>query len=135
MGNPYTPQLNGIVERKNRSIIETIRTLITDGGVVIKFWQYAAKTAEYLLNRLPTKTNKEKKSPYEIVCKKVPDLSNLHPFGCIVMAYRNKEIRSILAATKRLRGIAKIGPIADIGILLGFTETGYLIYDIETEKT
>ncbi|XP_074379364.1 retrovirus-related Pol polyprotein from transposon TNT 1-94 isoform X2 [Apium graveolens] len=52
---PYTPQQNGVVERKNRTIMEMARCLLHDKGLPKKFWAEAANTAVFLLNRLPTK--------------------------------------------------------------------------------
>ncbi len=92
-GTPYTPKLNGITERKNRTIIEKVRALLAEGGgVETKYWPFAAKTAEKILNITPSKTTDEFTSPHHIVYKKPPDLTRLHPFGCIIMVHKPKEV-------------------------------------------
>ncbi|XP_075079879.1 uncharacterized protein LOC142165163 [Nicotiana tabacum] len=48
---PRTPQKNGIVERKNRSLEEMARTMLIDSGIATNFWAEAVNTACYLVNR------------------------------------------------------------------------------------
>lgn len=52
---PYTPQQNGVSERKNRSIMEMTRCLLHEKELPKKLWAEAANTAVFLLNRLPTR--------------------------------------------------------------------------------
>ena len=52
---PYTPQQNGVVERKNRTIMEMTRCLLHEKELPKSFWAEAANTTVFLLNRLPTK--------------------------------------------------------------------------------
>ncbi|XP_070008138.1 uncharacterized protein [Nicotiana sylvestris] len=47
---PRTPQKNGIVERKNRSLEEMARTMLIDSGIATNFWAEAVNTACYLVN-------------------------------------------------------------------------------------
>ncbi|CAL5377981.1 unnamed protein product [Camellia sinensis] len=61
---PYTPQQNGVVERKNRKIMEMTRCLLHDQGLPKKFWAEVVNTVVLLLNRLPTKAL-QKKTPFE----------------------------------------------------------------------
>ncbi|KAH9750688.1 hypothetical protein KPL71_013969 [Citrus sinensis] len=61
---PYTPQQNGVVERKNRTLMEMARSLLCDKGLPKKFWAEAVNTVVFLLNRLPTKAL-QKKTPFE----------------------------------------------------------------------
>ncbi|KAK9073804.1 hypothetical protein SSX86_006398 [Deinandra increscens subsp. villosa] len=49
---PYTPQQNGVAERKNRTLIETARTMLSDAHLPIKFWSEAVHTACHVLNRV-----------------------------------------------------------------------------------
>ena len=50
----YTPQQNGVAERKNKYLIEIIRTLLIHGNVPEKFWGDAILTTCYLINRMPS---------------------------------------------------------------------------------
>jgi len=52
---PYTPQQNGLSERKNRSIMEMIRCMLHEKELPKKLWAEAASTAVFLLNRLPSR--------------------------------------------------------------------------------
>lgn len=51
---PYTPQQNGVAERKIRHITETARTLLHHMHVPHRFWSHAILTSTYLINRLPS---------------------------------------------------------------------------------
>ncbi|KAL9996280.1 putative RNA-directed DNA polymerase [Helianthus debilis subsp. tardiflorus] len=51
---PYTPQQNGVAERKNRTLIETARTMLADSKLPINFWGEAVSAACYTLNRVLT---------------------------------------------------------------------------------
>lgn len=53
---PYTPQQNGVVERKNRLVMEMARSLLKSMEIPGVFWAEAVRHAVYLLNRLPTKS-------------------------------------------------------------------------------
>lgn len=52
---PYTPQQNGVVERRNRIVMNIARSLLKSKRVPGRFWGEAVRHAVYLLNRLPTK--------------------------------------------------------------------------------
>jgi transposase InsO family protein len=52
---PYTPQQNGVAERKNRHILETARALLLGSHVPSRHWTDAVVTAVHLLNRMPSK--------------------------------------------------------------------------------
>ncbi|KAJ9565193.1 hypothetical protein OSB04_001159 [Centaurea solstitialis] len=77
---PYTPQQNGVSERKNRTLKEMVNSMLTYSGLSDGFWGEAMLTACYLLNRVPNKRNKI--TPYELWHKKVPKLSYLRVWGC-----------------------------------------------------
>ncbi|CAH9116043.1 unnamed protein product [Cuscuta europaea] len=51
---PYSPQQNGVVERRNQTILEMARCVLKGMGMPTMFWGEAVKTAVYILNRSPT---------------------------------------------------------------------------------
>ncbi|GJS71708.1 zinc finger, CCHC-type containing protein, partial [Tanacetum coccineum] len=61
---PYTPQQNGVAERKNRALKEMLNSLLSYSGLSEGLWGEAMLTACYLLNRVPNKRNKT--TPYEL---------------------------------------------------------------------
>ena len=50
----YTPQQNGVVERKNRTLIETARTMLVESQLPVRFWTKVVASACYTLNRVLT---------------------------------------------------------------------------------
>ncbi|TLX65758.1 transposase family protein, partial [Labilibacter sediminis] len=77
---PRTPQQNGVAERKNRTLIETARTMLADSKLPITFWAEAVNTACYTLNRVLT-VKKHNKTCYELINNRKPNLQFLEPFG------------------------------------------------------
>ncbi|KAJ9552454.1 hypothetical protein OSB04_016499 [Centaurea solstitialis] len=53
---PYTPQMNGVSERRNRTLLDMVRSMMCHSTLPISFWGHALKTAAHILNRAPTKT-------------------------------------------------------------------------------
>lgn len=76
---PYTPQQNGVAERKNRSLVEMARCMLLDARLPLTFWAEAVNTANYLQNRLPTKAIEA--TPYELWNKKRPGTYHFRTFG------------------------------------------------------
>ena len=50
----YTPQQNGVAERKNRTILNMVRSLLARGRVPKEFWPEAVNWSIHILNRCPT---------------------------------------------------------------------------------
>lgn len=61
----YTPQQNGVSERMNRTIMDKVRCMLSETGFEKKFWDHAASTAVYLINRSPN-SSIEFKIPEEV---------------------------------------------------------------------
>ena len=70
---PRTPQQNGVVERRNRTLLEMVRSMMSYSTLPVSFWGYALKTAMHILNLVPSKyipnTPKELSEVYFIVIK------------------------------------------------------------------
>ena len=88
----YTPQQNGVAERKNRTIEEMANAMLLEKGLPKIFWGEAVNTAVYLLNRCPTKALANK-TPFEVWSKRKPSVNHLKVFGCICYSHVPKELR------------------------------------------
>ncbi|GJY76735.1 retrotransposon protein, putative, ty1-copia subclass [Tanacetum coccineum] len=77
---PYTPQNNGVSERRNQTLLDMIRSMMSQTTLPKSFWDYALETAAVILNMVPTK--KVDKTPYEIWHGQAPKLSYLRVWGC-----------------------------------------------------
>jgi Integrase core domain/GAG-pre-integrase domain len=77
----YTPEQNGVSERKNCHILEVTRSLLFQSNVLKSFWSDAILTVIYLINRLPTPVL-ENQSPLETLNKRKMSLNHLKNFGC-----------------------------------------------------
>ncbi|GJV97154.1 zinc finger, CCHC-type containing protein [Tanacetum coccineum] len=82
---PYSPQQNGVVERRNRTIMSTTRCMMKATSMPQNFWAEAVRHAIYILNNVPTKAL-EDITPYEAIKQRKPNLGNLRIFGCIAYA-------------------------------------------------
>jgi hypothetical protein len=60
---PYTPQQNGVVQRRNQTVVAMARALLKQRRMPVEFWGEAVVTAVYLQNRLPTKSLADR-TPY-----------------------------------------------------------------------
>ncbi|GJW65352.1 zinc finger, CCHC-type containing protein [Tanacetum coccineum] len=82
---PYSPQQNGVVERRNRTVLSTTRSMMKAMKLPLNFWAEAVRHAIYILNRVPTRAL-EDKTPYEALYNRKPNLENLRIFGCTAYA-------------------------------------------------
>jgi transposase InsO family protein len=72
---PGTPQWNGVSERRNSTLLDMVRSMISKTDLPLSFWGYALGTAAFTLNRVSTKSVEG--TPYEIWTGKHPRLSFL----------------------------------------------------------
>jgi transposase InsO family protein len=106
---PYNPQKNHVVERKNRTIMEVVKTMIHDQDIPMCLWEEVAMTVVYVQiqlshNALGFKTSKE------MFTGKKPEVSHLKIFGCPVFIHIVKEKRN------------KLEPSGKKGIFVGYCE-------------
>jgi transposase InsO family protein len=59
-----SPTMNSVAERRNRTLLEMVRSMISHTSLPLNLWGEALKTATYILNRVPTKA--ANKTPYEL---------------------------------------------------------------------
>nr|GEV99458.1 hypothetical protein [Tanacetum cinerariifolium] len=74
-----TDKQNGVFERRNRTLLDMVRSMFNLTTLPLSFWDYALETAVRILNMVPTK--KVDKTPYEIWHGKAPNLSYLKVWG------------------------------------------------------
>ena len=70
----YTPQSNGLVERKNRTLIDMARSMLSEYNMSHSFWAKAINMACYYSNRLYCHPLKEK-TPYELLNDRKPNIA------------------------------------------------------------
>ncbi|GKA18697.1 putative ribonuclease H-like domain-containing protein, partial [Tanacetum coccineum] len=99
-----TPQQNGVVERRNRTLIEAARTMLADSKLPTTFWAKAVSTACYVQNRVLI-VKPHNKTPYELFRGIKPALSFMKPFGChvtILNTLDSKAFRVYNTRTKKV---------------------------------
>jgi hypothetical protein len=69
---PYSPQQNGVVERRNQTVVAMARALLKQRGLPARFWREAVVTAVHLLNRAPTKSLQGNQAPTKSLQGKTP---------------------------------------------------------------
>ncbi|GJS17912.1 retrovirus-related pol polyprotein from transposon TNT 1-94 [Tanacetum coccineum] len=83
---PYTPQHNGVSERRNRTLLDMVRSMMSQTNLPKSFWDYALESVARILNMVPTK--KVEKTPYEVWHGQAPKLSYLKVWGCEALVKR-----------------------------------------------
>nr|GEY55055.1 retrovirus-related Pol polyprotein from transposon TNT 1-94 [Tanacetum cinerariifolium] len=112
---------NGVVERRNCTLVEAARTMLIFSKALMFLWAEAVATACYTQNRSQIHT-RHHKTPYELVHNKKPDLTFFRVFGALCYPTNDNE------------DLGKLQPTADIGIFIGYAPTrkGYRIYNKRT---
>ncbi|MCO5609147.1 hypothetical protein L7F22_063369 [Adiantum nelumboides] len=95
---PYTPQQNGVSERKYRTLVSTARAMLLTAGLSKPYWEEAVATAGYLQNRIPH-TIDPQFTPYYHWFGKIPTLEHLRVFGCSAYPVQVVSLRHKLYAT------------------------------------
>ncbi|KAH9778649.1 hypothetical protein KPL71_007414 [Citrus sinensis] len=119
--SPRTPQQNGVVERKNRSIQEMARTMLNENSLPNYFWVEAVNTACYVLNRVLIRPNLNK-TPYELWKYRKPNIGYFKVFGYKCFVLNTKD------------NLGKFDPKSDVGIFLGYSNSSkaYKVYNKRT---
>ncbi|GJU33885.1 retrovirus-related pol polyprotein from transposon TNT 1-94 [Tanacetum coccineum] len=118
-----TPQQNGVVERRNRTLVEAARTMLIFSRLPEFLWAEAVATACFTQNRSIIHT-RHNKTPYELLRGRKPNVEYFHVFGSLCYPTNDRD------------DLGKIKPKADIGVLIGYSETsrGFRIYNRRTKK-
>ncbi|GKV40372.1 hypothetical protein SLEP1_g48027 [Rubroshorea leprosula] len=120
--SPRTPQQNGVVERKNRTLQEMGRTMLCENQLPKYFWAEAINTACYILNRVLIRSNLNK-TPYELWKNKKPNISHFRAFGCKCFVHNNGK-----------ENLGKFDAKSDEAVFLGYslTSRAYRVYNKRT---
>ncbi|GKE65975.1 retrovirus-related pol polyprotein from transposon TNT 1-94, partial [Tanacetum coccineum] len=118
---PQTPEQNGVVERRNRTLVEAARMMLSSSKLPLFFWAEAIATACYTKNKsiiIPT----HEKMAYHIINDRKPLIKHLHIFGFTCYLTRDGE------------HLDKMKEKGDPCILVGYStqSKGYHVYNIRT---
>ncbi|MCH86050.1 retrovirus-related pol polyprotein from transposon tnt 1-94 [Trifolium medium] len=117
-----TPQQNGVVERKNRTIQESARVMLHAKNPPYHFWAEAMHTACYILNRVTLRKGTTS-TLYELWKGRKPTVKYFHVFGskCYILADREQR--------------RKLNPKSDEGIFLGYSSNSraYRVFNSRTK--
>ncbi|KAJ9565087.1 hypothetical protein OSB04_001053 [Centaurea solstitialis] len=113
---PGSPWQNGVAERRNRTLLEMVRSMMSHANLPVSLWTYALRMAVYILNRVPSKA--VPKTPFELWKGWKPSLKHPEVWGCAVEARAyNPDERKLDMKTIS-------------GYFIGFPEKskGYIVY-------
>nr|GEW11448.1 hypothetical protein [Tanacetum cinerariifolium] len=116
-------QQNGVVKRRNRTLVEAARTMLIFSRAPLFLWAEAIATACFTQNRSIIH-HRFNKTPYELINSRKPDISFLHVFGALCYPKNNHE------------DIGKLGAKGDIGFFIGYSadSCAYKVYNGRTNK-
>ena len=119
---PYTPQHNGLAERRNMTVMNMARCMLKEKHLPSDFWGEVVSITAYILNKCPTKKLKDRVLE-EVWTQRKPTVKHLRVFGSLCFKHVPDERRKKLQDTSV--------PM----ILVGYHPTGaYRLYDPLTNK-
>ncbi|GJW77372.1 retrovirus-related pol polyprotein from transposon TNT 1-94 [Tanacetum coccineum] len=104
-----TPQQNGVVERRNRTLVEVARTMLTFANLPLFLWAEAIATTCFTQNRSIIHKRFDK-TPYELINKRKPNIKFFHVFGRICYLLNNYN------------DVGKLKAKGDIGVFVGYSK-------------
>nr|GFB41813.1 hypothetical protein [Tanacetum cinerariifolium] len=118
-----TPQQNGIVERRNRTLVEAARTMLTFGNLPSFLWAEAIATACFTQNRSIIHKRFDK-TPYELINKRKPNIKFFRVFECRCYLLNDYE------------DVGKLKAKWDIIVFVGYSKksVAFRIYNKRTRK-
>ncbi|GKD26557.1 retrovirus-related pol polyprotein from transposon TNT 1-94 [Tanacetum coccineum] len=120
---PCTPQSNGVVERKNRTLQEISRTMLNEQSLQQKFWCNAVDTSTYILNRILIRAILGK-TTYELLRGRKPTLDYFRVFGSKCFILNTKDY------------LIKFDSKSYEGVFLGYSQNSkaYIVLNKHTRK-
>ena len=117
---PGTPQQNGVSERRNRTLLEMVRSMMSYSSLPFSFWGYALQTAAYILNVVPSKS--VQKTPLELWSGRKPSLRHFRIWGCPAHLLKGKT--------------GKLEPKIEVCLFVGYPKgtRGGLFYSHQDKK-
>ncbi|GJT62393.1 putative ribonuclease H-like domain-containing protein [Tanacetum coccineum] len=103
-----TSQQNGVAERKNKTLIEAVRTMLVNSKLPTTFWAKAVNTACYVLSRVLL-LKPHNKTPYELIRGRPPVIDFMKPFGCSITMLNTRD------------HLGKFDEKADEGFFVGYS--------------
>nr|GFB73200.1 retrovirus-related Pol polyprotein from transposon TNT 1-94 [Tanacetum cinerariifolium] len=118
-----TPQQNGVVERRKRTLVEAARTMLTFANLPSFLWVEAIVTACFTQNRSIIHKRFDK-TPYELINKRKPNIKFFRVFGC--RCYLLNDYKDV----------GKLKANGDIGVFVGYSKESdaFRIYNKQTRK-
>ena len=120
---PYTHEHNGTVERLNRTLEERTRALLLESGFPQQLWGQVIQSAVWLYNRTPH-SSLEFLTPFEKFYNVAPDLKQIRIVGS-----RAEVLKETLSSGKKFESRSSTC------YLVGFYQTGYVLFDPKSKKT
>nr|GEU92366.1 putative retrotransposon protein [Tanacetum cinerariifolium] len=127
--HPYTPQNNGVSERRNQTLLDMVRSMMSQTTLPKSFWDYALETATSILNMVPTK--KVEKTPYEFFESKLLDQKasgSVEDLKLIQKEDTNPSVDTSLNHEEDYQEIDE--PQSDINPICRSTRTRHLTYQL-----
>nr|GFB17641.1 retrovirus-related Pol polyprotein from transposon TNT 1-94 [Tanacetum cinerariifolium] len=118
-----TPQQNGVVERRNQTVVEAARTMLTFAKLPLFLWAEAIATTCFTQNHLIIHKRFDK-TPYELINRRKPNIKFFHMFGCRCYLLNDYD------------DVGKLKAKGDIRVFVGYAKvfTAFRVYNKRTHK-
>jgi gag-polypeptide of LTR copia-type/GAG-pre-integrase domain len=120
---PYTPQQNGVVERKHRQIVELSLASIFHAQIPLQYWSDIFESIAFVINRLPS-ASIAFQTPFELLFNQKPDYHFFRILGCKCFPYT------------RPYSLHKLSPRSRTCVFIGYSSVykGYKCLDLDTNR-
>ena len=111
---------NGVVERRNKTLLDMVRSMMSYSSLPIPFWGYSLQTVIYILNVVPSKSIQ--KTPLELWNEHKPSLRHFRIWGCLAHVLKGKT--------------EKLEPCIEVCMFIGYPKgtRGALFYSLSDKK-